>query len=131
VLSDLKPSWMLALDAANKSPKTIISYLDSVKRLEAYLAAEGLPLERPAIRAFLASERVGTSPASAARPSWPPCYLGGSTVWGLSGEGRSVHATASAHRRSAAEGAPDASPSSRQAPIFHGVRLPGAGGPPG
>jgi hypothetical protein len=60
VLSDLKPCWMLALDAASKSPKTIISYLDSVKRLEAYLAVEELPFERPARRAFLASERHRT-----------------------------------------------------------------------
>jgi site-specific recombinase XerD len=67
ILAALLPSWKLALDAANKSPKTIISYLDSVKRLEAYLAAEGLPLESPAIRAFLAAERDRTSPASAAK----------------------------------------------------------------
>jgi len=39
------------------TPKTIISYLDSAKRLEAYLAAEGLPLEPPGIRAFLVAER--------------------------------------------------------------------------
>jgi hypothetical protein len=35
--------------------------------LEAYLAAEGLPLEPPSIRAFLAAERDRTSPASAAK----------------------------------------------------------------
>lgn len=58
-LTALLPSWKLALDAANKSPKTITSYLDSVKRLEAYLAAEGLPLDPPSIRAFLAEERDG------------------------------------------------------------------------
>ena len=47
--SALLPSWKLALDAANKAPKTISSYLDSAKRLEAYLAAEGLPLESPTV----------------------------------------------------------------------------------
>ena len=30
----------LALDAASKSPKTISSYLDSAKRLEAYLTTK-------------------------------------------------------------------------------------------
>jgi hypothetical protein len=37
LLSALLPSWKLAFDAAGKSPKTISSYLDSAKRLEAYL----------------------------------------------------------------------------------------------
>src|SRR5215467_1543104 len=41
-LTALLPSWKLALDAANRSPKTITSYLDSVKRLEAYLTDEEL-----------------------------------------------------------------------------------------
>jgi site-specific recombinase XerD len=67
ILTSLLPSWKLALDAANKSPKTISSYLDSVKRLEAYLASERVPLEPPAIRAFLAAERERTSPPSAAK----------------------------------------------------------------
>jgi hypothetical protein len=43
--SALLPSWKLALNAAGKSPKTISSYLDSAKRLEAYLTADGLPVE--------------------------------------------------------------------------------------
>jgi len=43
LLSALLPSWKLALDAAGKSPKTISSYLDSAKRLEAYLTTEGAP----------------------------------------------------------------------------------------
>ena len=42
ILTALLPSWKLALDAANRSPKTITSYLDSVKRLEAYLTDEEL-----------------------------------------------------------------------------------------
>ena len=42
-LSALLPSWKLALDAAGKSPKTISSYLDSAKRLAAYLTTEGFP----------------------------------------------------------------------------------------
>lgn len=50
-------SWRLALDAAKTSPQTIISCRDSAKRLEAYLAAEGLPLEPEGIRGFLAAER--------------------------------------------------------------------------
>jgi hypothetical protein len=54
----LLPSWRLALDAANKSPKTITSYLDSVKRLEAYLTDHELQLEAASIRGFLAAERI-------------------------------------------------------------------------
>jgi hypothetical protein len=43
LLSTPLPSWKLALDAAGQSPKTISSYLDSAKRLEAYLTTEGAP----------------------------------------------------------------------------------------
>jgi site-specific recombinase XerD len=67
VLTALLPSWKLALDASNKSPETIKSYLDSVKRLEEYLAREGLPLDAPGIRGFLAAERDRTTAASAAK----------------------------------------------------------------
>ena len=47
------PSCKRPLGAgASKSPKTIIiSYLDLVKRLEAYLGAGGLPFEAEGIRA--------------------------------------------------------------------------------
>jgi integrase/recombinase XerD len=67
ILTALLPSWKLALDAANKSPKTITSYPDSVKRLEAYLTEAELTLDPASIRAFLAAERERTSPASAAK----------------------------------------------------------------
>ncbi len=50
LLSGLLTSWKLALDAASKSPKTTISFLDSARRLEAYLAAQGLPPKN--LRAF-------------------------------------------------------------------------------
>ena len=46
---------------ASKSPKTIISRLDPAKRLEAYLAAEGVPLEDEA--------SVASRPPSATAPS--------------------------------------------------------------
>ena len=42
-----------SLDAADESPKTISSRLRSVKRLEAYLAAEELVLDPACVRAFL------------------------------------------------------------------------------
>jgi hypothetical protein len=58
LLSALLPSWKLALGAASKSPKTIISYLDSAKRLEAYLASGGLPLAPAGIRGL--PGRAGT-----------------------------------------------------------------------
>jgi site-specific recombinase XerD len=67
LLSALLPSWKLALDAASKSPRTISSYLDSAKRLEAYLTTEGLPLEPEGIHAFLVAERERTTSASAAK----------------------------------------------------------------
>ncbi len=55
------------LSAAGKSPKTISSYLDSAKRLEAYLTIEGLPLEPEGILAFLVAERERTTPTSAVK----------------------------------------------------------------
>jgi len=58
LLSALVPSWKLALDAGGKSPKTISSYLDSAKRLEAYPTTEGLPLEPEGIRSVLVAERA-------------------------------------------------------------------------
>ena len=59
ILTALLPSWELALDAANKSPETIVSCLDSVKRLEAYLATEELPLDARSIRGFPRPSRAG------------------------------------------------------------------------
>ena len=69
-LAALLPSCELALRASGKSPKTIRSNTDSVRKLSAYLAASGLaddvestgPAE---VRAFLVSEIDRTSPASA------------------------------------------------------------------
>ena len=69
-LAALLPSWDLALRASGKSPKTIRSYTDSVRKLSAYLAASGLtdgvestgPAE---VRAFLVSEIERTSATSA------------------------------------------------------------------
>jgi len=67
ILTDLLPSWELALQASNKSPGTITSYLDTAKRLAAYLASERQELDAPGIRAFLAAERDRTTAASAAK----------------------------------------------------------------
>ncbi len=69
LLSALLPSWKLACDAANKSPKTIISYLDSAKR-SLPRSTGGLPLEPGAFApswwpSATACDR--TSPASAAK----------------------------------------------------------------
>jgi hypothetical protein len=38
-------SWQLALEAAAKSPKTVRSYLDSVKALSNFLTAQGMPAD--------------------------------------------------------------------------------------
>lgn len=69
-LTSLLPSWELALHASGKSPKTIRSYTDSVRKLAAYLTAsrltDGTESTGPGeVRAFLVSEIERTSAASA------------------------------------------------------------------
>ncbi len=64
-LMGLLPSWELALDAANKSPNTIVSYLDSVRRLDAWLVKHDQAPTPAGIRGFLAAERDRTSAYSA------------------------------------------------------------------
>jgi integrase/recombinase XerD len=64
-LAALASSWELSLDAANKSPKTIRSYLDSVSALDRFLAAKHMAPDAPGIRAFLAAEIERTSAVSA------------------------------------------------------------------
>jgi site-specific recombinase XerD len=49
-LAALVPAWKLSLRAANKSPKTIKAYLEAGTQLHAYLAAQGMPTNVPAIR---------------------------------------------------------------------------------
>ena len=69
-LAQLLPSWDLSLQAANKSPKTIVSYLGSVRSLVNYLDSHGLPTDSEAIearhvRAFLLAELERTSAVTA------------------------------------------------------------------
>jgi integrase/recombinase XerD len=64
-------SWRLALEAAVKSPRTIRSYVDSVKAVHAFLVAEGMPADVESVdaehlRAFLLAEERRTSAVSAA-----------------------------------------------------------------
>jgi site-specific recombinase XerD len=64
-------SWRLALEAAAKSPRTIRSYLDSVRALHAFLTAQAMPsdvegVQAQHLRAFLLAEEQRTSAASAA-----------------------------------------------------------------
>jgi len=66
----LLPSWQLALESDNKSPKTIKSYTASVRSLAKFLRDHDMPddielVEPEHIRAFLVSERERTSPAFA------------------------------------------------------------------
>jgi site-specific recombinase XerD len=66
----LVPSWRLALESANKSPKTIKSYTASVRSLAKFLHDHDMPddIDKVAsdhIRAFLLAERERTSPAFA------------------------------------------------------------------
>jgi hypothetical protein len=67
-LSALLPSWELALEPDNKSPKAIRSYLASMRSLAAFLRANDMPAEAEdvtteSIRAFLVHERERTTPA--------------------------------------------------------------------
>ena len=67
-LTALLPSWELESD--NKSPKTIKSYLASVRSLAAFLAVNDMPggiddVTTERIRAFLVAERERTTPAYA------------------------------------------------------------------
>lgn len=69
-LPDCLDSWLIALESANKSPKTIRSYMDVGKMFIAYLTRNGLPSDAQRVatehvRSFLAAERARTSPASA------------------------------------------------------------------
>jgi site-specific recombinase XerD len=64
-------SWQLSLEAAGKSPKTVRSYIDSMRALCAFLDAQGMPsgvdgVGAEHLRAFLLSEERRTSPVSAA-----------------------------------------------------------------
>jgi integrase/recombinase XerD len=70
-LTALLTSWQLALEAAAKSPKTVRSYLDSVRALHKFLVAQGMPadvegVDAPHLRAFLLAEERRTSAVSAA-----------------------------------------------------------------
>lgn len=69
-LSQCLESWTLALESANKSPKTIRSYTDVARRFITYLTENALPCDAERVtaehvRAFLVGERERTSPASA------------------------------------------------------------------
>ena len=69
-LLDLVPSFQLHLRAENKSPKTIESYTEAVRRLHDYLAANGMPLEAASItgehiESFMADQLARLRPASA------------------------------------------------------------------
>lgn len=61
ILVGMLPSWRRALSGENKSPETIKSYVDTARRLDAYLTREGLPVGADGIRAFLTAERERTS----------------------------------------------------------------------
>jgi site-specific recombinase XerD len=63
----LLPSWQLAHESANRSPKTVKSYTASVRSLAKFLRGHDMPddIEKVGpehIRAFLVSWRERTSP---------------------------------------------------------------------
>src|SRR5260370_32940377 len=70
-LSAFTISWQPALEAASKSPKPVRSYIDSVKALNAFLVAQGMPTDVDGVdamhlRTFLLTEERRTSAVSAA-----------------------------------------------------------------
>lgn len=69
-LLDVIPSFVRHLRAENKSPRTIQSYTEAVRRLHDFCSANGMPLEVAAltsehIEAFLADQLARLRPASA------------------------------------------------------------------
>jgi site-specific recombinase XerD len=69
-IRDLLPSWRLVLDQEEKSPHTIRSYLDSVRMMAEWLAADGRPagvddIEADDIRAYLTARKEKTSAGNA------------------------------------------------------------------
>jgi site-specific recombinase XerC len=69
-LLDVVPSFERHLRAENKSPKTIQSYTEAVRRLHDFLSARGMPLELASIttdhvEAFMADQLERLRPASA------------------------------------------------------------------
>ena len=66
----LAESYRLSLEAQNKSPRTIQTYLEAIARLDAFLVTNGLPhdvrlIERSHIEAFIVDLLVTQSPATA------------------------------------------------------------------
>jgi integrase len=69
-LSVLVPSWERALRAQNKSPRTIVGYLEGVALLETYLRAKGMPtnvthLRREHVEAFVVDQVERWRPSTA------------------------------------------------------------------
>ena len=69
-LSVLMPSWERSLRAQNKSPRTIVAYLEGVRLLAAYLRAQGMPmnvahLRREHVEAFVTDQLERWRPSTA------------------------------------------------------------------
>ena len=70
-LEDLLPSWARSLQARNRSPRTVQSYLESAEQLITYLRRAGMPtvatkLTREHVEAFLADLQGKVKPGSVA-----------------------------------------------------------------
>ena len=69
-VAELARSWSLSLEAANRSPKTLESYLGSLASFDAFLGASGMPREvqhikRGHVEAFIADILRRAKPATA------------------------------------------------------------------
>jgi hypothetical protein len=69
-LADLASSWELSLQAAQKSPKTVTSYLATLGRLTAWLEAEGRPADAEGVDAQ--TSKPSSRPRSTAPPQLAP-----------------------------------------------------------
>lgn len=69
-LSVLTPSWERSLRAQNKSPRTIVAYLEGVRLLASYLRKQGMPtsvahLRREHVESFIADQVARWRPSTA------------------------------------------------------------------
>ena len=69
-LADLVPSWQRSLDARNRSPRTLQTYLEGLRLFDRYLAAQGMPravagIRREHVEAFIAGILAKWKPATA------------------------------------------------------------------
>jgi hypothetical protein len=66
----LAASYQLSLEAQNKSPRTIQTYLEAIARLDAYLVEHGLTGSRQSLVTSASSSRSSSKSARACRSAF-------------------------------------------------------------